>query len=483
MNKTTRTIALFLSAILTATSAFSCSKKDDTKVSGNGGSVEKVETDDGFKVPEGIAEGKTFSMYIANPDIKNSFIAEEETGDDLNDAVFQRNALVEAHTGAKLNFVASVRTSNGQDQQAETNQIRTWIQAGDTTYDAYLHVQHTGMPTLIEEGMFLNWNDVPHIDIQNPWWYSNVARDICFGDKIFCMTGDYNYKSFALSECLIFNKTLCDELELEYPYQLVFDGDWTHDEFLRYIKASGKDLNGDGLMKIEDDRYGFAGWHPEVIPALFCGYGGETLKKDDNNLPVLNIDEEITYTVIDKMLEVFGDENSFHVSGAMGFGTEDRMFNEGRLMFNDSFLNGVPGTRGLEDIDVGFVPYPKLSSDQEEYYTRTANISGLTYIPVTNNDLDKTGAVLEALAYYSTDTIMPAFFETILAIKSTRDVESEQMIPIIRNSSRFMDSVVGFNFTSIIMSNNGNTLSSMIAANEEAWQIKVDSLIETYSED
>lgn len=96
MNKTTRTIALFLSAILTATSAFSCSKEDDTKVSGNGGSVEKVETDDGFKVPEGIAEGKTFSMYIANPDIKNSFIAEEETGDDLNDAVFQRNALVEA---------------------------------------------------------------------------------------------------------------------------------------------------------------------------------------------------------------------------------------------------------------------------------------------------------------------------------------------------------------------------------------------------
>ena len=297
------------------------------------------------------------------------------------------------------------------------------------------------------------------------------------------MTGDYNYKSFALSECLIFNKTLCDELELEYPYQLVFDGKWTHDEFLKYIKAAGKDLNGDGLMKIENDRYGFAGWHPEVIPALFCGYGGETLKKDDNNLPVLNIDEEITYTVIDKMLEVFGDECAFSVSPSHGYGTEDKMFNEGRLLFNDSFLSGVPSTRGLEDIDVGFIPYPKLDADQEDYYTRTANISGLTYIPVTNNDLEKTGAVLEALAYYSTDTIMPAFFETILAIKSTRDVESEQMIPIIRNSSRFMDSVIGFNYTSIIMANNGNTLSSTVAANEEAWQIKVDSLVDIYSED
>ena len=482
MKKTTKTLALVLACLFAASSVWSCGKKEDKKDNASTVSPEKIEENQ-LEVPKGIAEGKTFSMYIANPDIKNSFIAEEETGDDLVDAVYQRNALVEAHTGVDLNFVSSVRTSNGADQQAETNQIRTWIQAGDTTYDAYLHVQHTGMPTLIEEGMFLNWNDVPYINIQNPWWYSNVQRDICFGDKIFCMTGDYNYKSFALSECLIFNKTLCDELELENPYQLEFDGKWTHDEFLKYIKASGKDLNGDGLIKVEDDRFGFAGWHPEVIPALFCGYGGETLKKDDNNLPVLNIDEEITYNVIDKMLEVFGDDYAFSVTGAMGYSTEDRMFNEGRLMFNDSFLTGVPSTRGLEDIDVGFIPYPKLSADQENYYTRTANISGLTYIPVTNNDLEKTGAVLETLAYYSTDTIMPAFFDTILAIKSTRDVESEQMIPIIRNSSRFMDAVIGFGFTSIVMSNNGNTLSSMVAANEEAWQIKVDSLIETYSED
>ena len=482
MKKTTKTLALVLACLFAASSVWSCGKKEDKKDNASTVSPEKIEENQ-LEVPKGIAEGKTFSMYIANPDIKNSFIAEEETGDDLVDAVYQRNALVEAHTGVELNFVSSVRTSNGADQQAETNQIRTWIQAGDTTYDAYLHVQHTGMPTLIEEGMFLNWNDVPYINIQNPWWYSNVQRDICFGDKIFCMTGDYNYKSFALSECLIFNKTLCDELELEYPYQLVFDGKWTHDEFLKYINASGKDLNGDGLIKVEDDRFGFAGWHPEVIPALFCGYGGEPLKKDDNNLPVLNIDEEITYNVIDKMLEVFVYDYAFSVTVAMGYSTEDRMFNEGRLMFNDSFLTGVPSTRGLEDIDVGFIPYPKLSADQENYYTRTANISGLTYIPVTNNDLEKTGAVLETLAYYSTDTIMPAFFDTILAIKSTRDVESEQMIPIIRNSSRFMDAVIGFGFTSIVMSNNGNTLSSMVAANEEAWQIKVDSLIETYSED
>ncbi|MBR5308234.1 MAG: extracellular solute-binding protein [Clostridia bacterium] len=484
MKKSARIFALVLSALL-ACSSVACMKggnNDDTVVSDGSEDVENVNAEDGvFSVPEGVAEGKTFSLYIANPDIKNSFIAEEETGDEFNDSVYERNRLVEEHTGVELNFVASTRTSNGADQGAETSQIRTWIQAGDNTYDAYLHVQHSGMPTLIEEGMFLDWNDIPYVNIENPWWYSNVQRDICFGDKIFCMTGDYNFKSFANSECLIFNKTLCDELELDYPYQLVFDGKWTHDKFLEYIRAAGKDLNGDGLLKIEDDRFGFSGWSPEVVSALFCGYGGATLRKDDNNLPVLNVDNETTYNVIDSMLEVFGDENAFIVKDK--YGTEDRMFDEGRLMFNDSFLSAVPGTRKLEDIDVGFVPYPKLDEDQENYYSRTANISGLTYIPVTNADVNKTGAVLESLAYFSKDTILPTYFDIILTVKSTRDVESEQMIPIIRESSRFMDSVVGFSYQSIINANNGNTLSSMIAANSEAWQIKVDSLIETYSDD
>lgn len=483
MNKATKILALFLSLVISASSLFGCEKKAEDKNEGNAPDVGEVESVENFKVPEGIAEGKTFSMYIANPDIKNSFIAQEQTGNTLNDAVFTRNSLVEEHTGVKLNFVISSRTSNGSDQLEETNFIRTLIQSGDDTYDAYVHVQHSGMPTLIEEKLFTNWNDVPYVNIENPWWYSNVQRDLCFGDKIYCMTGDYNFNSFARSECLIFNKTLCDELELEYPYQSVFDGTWTHDKFLEYIKASGKDLNGDGVMKVEDDRFGFAGWQPEVIPALFCGYGGSTLAKDDENLPILNIDNEKTYTVIDKMLEVFGEDNAFVTTIALGYATEDKMFNEGRLMFNDAFLSYVPSTRGLEDIDVGFIPYPKLSKEQEEYYTRITNVSGLTYIPVTNNDLDKTGAVLESLAYYSKDTIMPAFFDSILAIRSTRDIESEEMIPIIRNSSRFMDSVVGFGYASIILANNGNTLSSMIAANEEAWQIKVDSLVETYSED
>lgn len=483
MKNKKRILSFFLSGVIIATSFVSCnngSENGKKAISNNTTNNEVEVTDENFNVPEGIADGKDFKMYIAFASCFPSYKAEEENGNELNDAVFLRNSLVSEYTGANVEFAYSSRTTSGDDQKAETNHIRTLIQSGDDTYDAYVHVQHSGMPTLINEGMFVDWNTVPYVNIENPWWYSNAIRDITFGDKIYCMTGDYNLTSFSLSECIIFNKTLCDELQLEYPYQMVFDGTWTHDRFLQYIKAATKDLNGDGGFTREDDRFGFAGWNPEVIPALFCGYGGVILGKDENNLPVLNVDNERTYTVIDKMLEVFGDDGAFFVLDKHG--TEDKMFNEGRLLFNDSFLSNVPSTRGLENIDVGFIPYPKLEEEQKEYFSRTANISCLTYIPVTNNDLETTGAVLEAMAFFSSDTIMPTYFDRILTVKSTRDIQSEEMIPIIRNSSRFLDSVIGVNYSGIIKSNNGNTLASLVQANNDAWQLKVEELIEVYSD-
>ena len=88
MKKTTKTLALVLACLFAASSVWSCGKKEDKKDNASTVSPEKIEENQ-LEVPKGIAEGKTFSMYIANPDIKNSFIAEEATGADLVDAVYQ----------------------------------------------------------------------------------------------------------------------------------------------------------------------------------------------------------------------------------------------------------------------------------------------------------------------------------------------------------------------------------------------------------
>lgn len=478
MKKHSRIICLILAGLLTF-SAVSCGKNDENKKNIGENSVNTAE--DGFPLPKDLRfDGETFDLYIGIASAKQSFIAPEETGHHITDAVYARNKLVEERLGVELNFVSTTRTTSGDDQALESAHIRTLIQGGDDTYDAFVHVQHGAMPTLIEEGLFVDWNELKYVNTDNPWWYSNVKRDISFGNKIYCMTGDYNFKVLAGTACMAFNKTLCDELGLEYPYQAVFDGTWTHDMFLDYIKKSTKDLNGDGVISKENDRMGYMGWQPEIYGDLYCGYGGNAIGKDDGNLPVLTIDSERMFTVIDKMIEVFDLDGAAVESTTYGY--DDNMFAEGRLLFNDSFLSHLPEMRGYENVDVGFVPYPKLDKDQTEYYSRTATTAGMTYIPVTNKNLDMTSAVLETMAYYSGETILDTYFDIILTIKSTRDTESEQMIPIIRDSARFMEQIIGFTGGNIVVKNQGNTLSSFVAGNRDLWEVKLEKLREFYGE-
>lgn len=486
--KKVQIIALALS-ILLATGAFvACNNNASTD-----GTQEILQTDEGTQeneqdtpsdeekigIPDDVRfDGETFSLYIAHSTRKPEYIRESENGDLLNDSIFKRNELVKQRLGIELDFVASELSTSGSDQQIEREKIASLILANDKTYDAYVNVQHSGMPGLIQEGMFIDWNELPYIDMSKPWWYSNTVRDINFGNKVFCMTGDYNLSSFTGTECLAFNKTLLDELELDYPYQQVFDGTWNHDEFVRYIIAATKDLNGDGLMDYDNDRYGFGGWRYEQVQALYVGYGGQTLEKDDNNMPVLNIYSMRQNEVIDKMIDVFSLEGAFKEGKT--YGLDDKMFKEGRLLFNDSFLGMIADMRNY-DIDVGFIPYPKLNAEQTEYYSRTGNTSCLTYIPVTL-DSDRyplVGATLEAMAYYSNKEVLPNYFDIILTVQSTRDIESEQMIPIIRGSSRFMDCIIGFSPDGIVESGQ-NTLASHWASTKTSYEERLKKLVELY---
>ena len=72
---------------------------------------------------------------------------------------------------------------------------------------------------------------------------------------------------------------------------------------IEYSKKAQKDLNSEGIFDENNDRLGYAGRRPEMYPAIFFGMGGEPVTKNDDNLPELNINNERTYTLIDKMLD------------------------------------------------------------------------------------------------------------------------------------------------------------------------------------
>ncbi len=473
MNKK-RILSLILACVLASGTALftSCNDNDDNGSKGAG----KSDLNELLGIPEELSgNGETFDIFLGYNQFDSDFVVEEETGDTIKDIIYGRNLATEERFDIDLQF----RKGDSSNNTASAT-IRSLIQGGDDTYEVFVNVQHVGIP-LIYEDLFVDWKtSMPYANLDQPWWYQNVERDLNFSDKVYVTAGAYNFHCLKASGGLTFNKTLMDELGLEYPYELVREGKWTVDEFIKYNKAAQKDLNGDGAIDYENDRLGFAGWKYENVPALFVGMGGQPVSKDENDLPTLNINNERTFSILDKMIEVFTAGNGSWSNGKV-YGVDGTMFKEGRLLFKGNTILGLPELRSLED-DFGIVPYPKLNEEQESYYARITNFSSLTYIPVTNAKLDLTSAVLEYMAYLSDRDLIPAYYDVILTVRTTRDTESEEMIDIIRKNARFLDeNYLGSNTLISITESGQNTLSSNYASFGDSWNEKLNEIVAFWS--
>ena len=475
--KKSRVISMMLIALLATQTLVSCGDNSNTPSGDETTEAPKVvDPYEGWvldDLPEDLKfEGETFTIFFGHP--VGNYIMEEETGDPVDDAVYQRNKATEERFGITLSMEKSAYGSDGGSQGEATKQISSNILAGDNTNDIYIHVQHTGMPGLIAQGLFRDWNEFPYFNFDKEYWYRKCLDDINYYDKVYAMTGAYNTSSLTIANCLLFNKRICDDIQMDYPYQLVKDGKWTVDEFIKYIKNGTADLNGDGKIDPKVDQAAYWGWGYESIPALYMGLGGDTVIKKADGSPELNVNNERTFKVVDKMLEVFAEEGSTWEYTTYGIFND--AFNEGRLLF----LHGGLGStfRDMKD-DYGYIPYPKLDEDQQSYCARVQNTSGLTYIPVTNTKDALTSAVLEYMAMYSYNTIVPAYFDINLTVKGTRDTESEEMIPIIRDACSFYDEAVAFNVSPCITNKTG--LASYWAEKEAAVKQSLqENIIDVY---
>jgi len=116
---------------------------------------------------------------------------------------------------------------------------------------------------------------------------------------------------------------------------------------------------------------------------------------------------------------------------AVGFDESVIAFNEGRLLLGGWALSDIDSFRDCK-FDFGLIPYPKYDEAQKEYHSFISTIltPGVS-IPVTNNEPEKAGLILEAMAYYSVDTLTHAYYETALNDRYVRDEDSGEMLDII----------------------------------------------------
>ncbi|MBQ4290668.1 MAG: hypothetical protein II719_05685 [Clostridia bacterium] len=359
----------------------------------------------------------------------SAFLSSEGlTGEVVNDAVYNRNLMVEEKFNLRF--------------QIEKSEIRCDepILAGEPI-DLVL-ASGTVLAETALSGVYENMSSIPYLDLTAEYWSPRCLEGTVVDSLVFMMPSDICLDPLVHTGILFFNKRILSENDLENPYDMVRQNTWTLENFLNLVRSVHKDLNGNGTMDVDDLFGGLFRyeWRDGAWMQFYFG-AGQTYTRIDKDLGrTLAFNPEIGQGIIDRLYEVLEDRRicmDFEDVEKLG-GPElyDQIFLEGRSLFCQHFITSTDVFREMED-DFGIVPNPKYDSDQDRYYQRVDPGSGMFSIPVTTPSVEKTGAVAEYMSWLSHNTVLPAYYEITIKTKRVRDEDAVEMLDIIRNSRVF----------------------------------------------
>jgi ABC-type sugar transport system, periplasmic component len=492
----TRVISLFIIFIM-AFSLFACSSESPDK--GSAVTTAATETDAGSE--ETTAEvdtrflgvdykGREFRVYTSvdasDATNANSFIegVGELTGDIVDDAVYERNMLVEELLGIKLKFVQSNFTYD-----TATTGIRTYVMAGADEFDVIINDLRS-MAALGIEGMFHEVSDVDNFDYSKAYWYNDYMQDLeIIPGHYYLMAGDYFMDVIASCHALFYNKQIAENYfgDPNHIYNLVLDGQWTYDKMNEVVANVYSDMNGDGTVN-EGDLFGLSlhGTWGSAIP--FIGSSGMTFIDRSSGYPEFAFNNERSISYMDKLNALW------HNTGTLSNIVDSSDFNAGlRKLFSES-KTLIVGYQRLGDLvkmrdiefDIGVIPYPKFSVD-DQYITSTHDTTEVGVIPITTTDMEFVTTVLEVLNRETEALVIPQYYETALKVKYTTDTISATMIDIVHDSFgstfplAYSDSLTQILLQSFSdnLPNNVNNFASVYAGKEKSATTQLQKMIDT----
>ena len=439
MKQIVKIISIILAISTLAMVFFSCSDSSDrqTAVQNVSEGESTDEQSDGTTrilpdLPERDFDGYTFRVITKGEwDVHwktRDIFAEELTGDPINDAVFNRNTKI----GELYNFtILEIEEHSDYAGAAQRSII-----ANSDDYDM-LSIGLSTMGTFSPTGYVVDLKMVPYMDLAKPWYDQNANESLSIAGRLYATTGELMIMDNDATWVLLFNKQMAGELQLPDLYEAVKNGTWTIDMLYECVTKAPRDLDGNSKMD-ESDQWGILGESFNTF-ALCVGAGGRVVSKDQDDMPYISINTPDFIATFEKAIRI-NDRNSdhcFYVSNYSGKYSDvwgecmDKMFSDGKVLFNFAGMNRVTLIRSMET-DFGIVPVTQGSETQKEYYSPVSCwCASSIMLPNTVTDIEREGIIIEALSAESMYLLTPAYYEISLKTKYARDDESQEMLDII----------------------------------------------------
>lgn len=470
--------------ILTGLPAVSCAEKaENTPGADTVTTASETEPGQAYVtagLPDTDFEGETFTFYgriYEGAWSATDILRKEIDGEQINDALYERTAYIEEKYNAVLETVAS---ENGTVAPL----VKTLISAADTSFQAIVcNVYDAG--SVSAEGMLSDLKNVENLDLSQRWWAQATNRSLTIAGKQFYATGEIFIIDNKSVRVFFFNKDMIGDFNLEDPYVLVKNNDWTLDRYFSLNEAVKTDLNGDNRMDFENDCYGTMA-QTTLGSVLYLASGELITAKDENDIPYISCDTDRALTIMTVIAEKLSQSSSVSLSESVAVNGvyPDNLvyFQEGRALFAPEVLLHIETMRDC-DVDIGILPPPKYDAQQKDYYCYADGwCVNVVSVPVTNPEPGKIGFILEAMAADSLNNLTPAYYDICLTNKYVRDEESVEMLDLIF-SKVVMDNANIFSWGSLQSAvsgavADGSAIASVIESKRSATEKAIEKTVE-----
>lgn len=251
-----RALSLGLAALITTT--FACGQaqsdnKTDTSAAVTSAEPEATTID---SLPEDLDfGGRTVTWFVRSDPPSPEYYVEEQTGDIVDDAIFNRNQQVCERLNVNFDFFEIPGAWANRDSFNQT--IQSSILAGDGAYDI-LAGYSMCIASISASGLLQDLASTEYLDFDQPWWSDSLMEQSSVNGKLYFASGDISTNLLYQMCGVYFNKGMIEDYNLENPYELVDSGKWTIDKLFEMSQGVYSDL--DAMVKRV----------PETALELFC---------------------------------------------------------------------------------------------------------------------------------------------------------------------------------------------------------------------
>ncbi len=482
---------ILLLAALLLTSCGGTSDAPTTDTAGN--SIEEVPAESEvetspFHIQPESNGGKTMTTLVGSYH-EYEFLAPDITGELINDSVHDRNMAVEELLDIKLEFISLPCLA--ADAATFWNTVSGSIMAGDKEYDMISVVCSSMQPYATPE-YYLDLTTLEDLHLDNPWWVTGMQEDLSIQGKLLNIIGDMNLSMYKQFPVVFANTTMLSDqdIDVDMLYSEVKDGSWTFETLFSYAKYWEQDLDGNGTIETATDRIGLS-IQSTPFWAVQAAFDTPIITLDEKGIPYYVGMTEKFHTTAEWLSSVING-NAYAAISLVKDGVVEQMtdiYLEERTAFLLTTMTEVEKMRDMES-DFTILPFPKLE-ETDPYRTLIATATNMNYVPVNVEDPVLVGKLMESLAYYSYESVVPAYYETTLKDRYSRDENTQIMLDIIREGA-----VLPFEFAyatalewpnnvmaEAIKENKVGQLASDIQANSSKWEAAIEKVMGNYGED